>query len=445
MMWEPDFDPLAAHQVSKATARALELVCQSRGYLAVHSAIPTSIMHRSTLPNEITDQILENIHPLRADLLDISTPSAWSPDQRHKSNHERLLRGPTLVFRRKSRSIYKELRFVFPEYYTRALFQTVYLLSRQQNFQNADAISRTRLAHYVQSVVIYLPSHDENINPSCPSPEWQREQICWRNSSLKLLDLLNRFPNLRSVAILPSWYQASRTSEAQVELPHINRQGVPAWVCEAKSHDVETLMCLLGLLRKLDGQIGSLHIFNLGTEWLPFMASGRVGSTPFVPLSPATAVSMRLNSQNCITKLSLHSCSLHDMIWFTPIFTQLEVLSLENTSARHPAEVDLFATTFDNSLFPKVRCLIVCSSDLQPNDYVSIFEALRRHRSLDKVVFKSIHRYCVSSTVGHNFDFNSLRPEDAIQRLLCRFMQMEDVASQFRVDWLKMFRDSGQL
>ena len=78
------------------------------------------------IPNEILDLVLGYAHPTNSSPSRMSTTCGALLDTRHKSNHEPLLRGSTIHFAANTSSMYKELRTVFPSYYTRALFQTLY-------------------------------------------------------------------------------------------------------------------------------------------------------------------------------------------------------------------------------------------------------------------------------------------------------------------------------
>ena len=407
-----------------------------------------------TIPNEILDQVLGYVHPTSSSPSRVPTTCGAPLDTRHKSNHEPLLRGSTVHFATEPSSIYKELRTVFPSYYTRALFQTLYLYPHEQSLQKAIAISTSSSAGFVQRVVVHLPFFTAAFLRS--QGDHYSEDGFWTKIPPNIINVLRRFPSLQAIIILPSWARKldwlQRHGERYGELERAWRHyryehhsSQLANIGDSEYHDLENIGALLVGLRRLGSRVRHLHVFNLGTEWLPFFAAqGAPDPRDLIPLSPATMVNLELHAHHSITKLVVRSCALHDLVWFTPVFGCLEELHLEDISARHSGEVALFATTFDRHLFPKIRRATIKSSDLPPIDYVYIFTALQNHGRLIHVTFQNIHSYCPNSIIGTEFHFDSQDPKDTIQQDLCRYLRNEVEVTQFEASWVRMFRESGR-
>jgi hypothetical protein len=306
----------------------------------------------------------------------------------------------------------------------------------------------------VQRVVVHLPFFTAAFLRS-QADKYSADGF-WTEFPPDLADVLRRFPNLQAIVILPSWAErldwlqrhGDRYGELERSWRHYQSEyhfDQLANTGDTEYHDLENIGAVLVAMRGLKDRIRHLHVFNLGTEWLPFFAGqGTPDPRDLIPLSPATVVSLELHAHHFITKLVVRSCALHDLVWFTPVFGCLEVLHLENISARHSGEVALFATTFDRHLFPKITNVTLRSSDLRPIDYVYLFTAMRNHGGLTQVTMVDIHHYCPNSTIGAEFCFDSQSPKDTIQQEVCRYLQNEHEATQFKATWLSMFRESGR-
>jgi hypothetical protein len=142
----------------------------------------------------------------------------------------------------------------------------------------------------------------------------------------------------------------------------------------------------------------------------------------------------------------VHSCSLHDLVHFNHVFHRLREFHLEHISAWHSAEVDLFSTVLDRRCFPAMQVFSMKSSDLQPSDYIYIFTAVRLHGGITKFTFEDVHTFCPRSNVGKKFKLVSRTPTDALQTILCGYMEKRNVlVEDVRQSWLGMFERSGCL
>ena len=209
-------------------------------------------------------------------------------------------------------------------------------------------------------------------------------------------------------------------------------------------HEIGNLQVLLKHVKAMRHPIQRLHTFNLGTEWLPFLRDDTLVVQNLSPLSPATTVDLHLHSNEFIHRLSVRSCALHDLVWFDATFHHLEELSLSHVSARHSQEVDLFATTLDQQLFPRLHTLRLISSDFSPSDYFHFFSAIRKHERIRAVNIENVHCLCIASSIGREFTFELGLPRGRMQQDLARYMEGDDVDGQcMEQSWLKMFQVSG--
>jgi hypothetical protein len=127
-----------------------------------------------------------------------------------------------------------------------------------------------------------------------------------------------------------------------------------------------------------------------------------------------------------------------------PIFSELKVLHLENISARHSEEVELFAITFGRHLFPKVDTVMIRASDLLPGDYLHIFTAIRNHGGITNVKMDKFHTFCGTS-VEIDFELGSHQPRSDLEQLVRLYIEGKDVSIDLiSADWFKMFQTSGR-
>lgn len=400
------------------------------------------------LPNEILDRILEHVHPYNTPPWVVDTRQGVPLDTRFKSNHDALLRRPTLRYLGRPNSQYKQLRLVFPHYYSRMLFQTVLIYPHSRSLRKAIRVSRSSYARFVQRVVIHLPFFTKDVFLS--HGEGYAAEGFWLQIPQDLTDILGQFINLRAIVVLPSWDHRQVWLEQHGDQHHSLSRVSRDWDAmirpmitdRIKSSELENIAQLFLRLTPLS-QVRHLHIFNLGTEWIPYLTpQANIDWPDPAPLSPATVVSLERSRQGTVRRLVIRSCTLHDLIWFTPVYVYLEELHLEDISARHSGEVELFSATFDRFLFPSIKVVTIRFSDLCPADYLDMFGAMRDNGPLARVVLSGIHLYCPSSVIGAEFVFDSWSPRGDIQYDLCRYLRNEETA-QFGTSWLEMFRKCG--
>ena len=410
-----------------------------------------------SLPYEILDYILQYVHPTGTNLWRAAHEAGFPKDMRRKSNHEYLLRGPSLRFSGRPNPNYKDLRLVFPQYYSDALFHTVFLYPHIESFTRIEAISLSNLTLCVRRIVISLPFVTEKII-SRFSPQHPTVTHYWYEFPDHLLTTIQRFPNLDTIIVLPSWDRRLHWMQGRPErILDLELALNPSWYgcrcghpkCAGDNEhcDMVNLKLLLAQLNKLN-KLQHLHVFNLGTEWLSFLQADD-SNLPLdrFPISPASTVSLNFhNHKKLIRKAKVHSSSLHDLVYFNQVFHHLREFHLEHISAWHSAEVDLFSTVFDRRCFPQMQVFKMKSSDLQPTDYIYIFTAIRLHGGITEIIFEDVHSLCPRSNVGKRFIFASRTPRDQLQTLLCGYMENQNVlVKDIKQSWLRMFGRSGCL
>ena len=410
-----------------------------------------------SLPYEILNYILQYVHPADTDLWREANEAGFPKDMRRKSNHEYLLRGSALRFSGKPNPEYKDLRLVFPQYYSDALFHTVFLYPHMESFTRIEAISLSNLALCVRRIVISLPFVSEK-TIKLFSRKHPTVTHYWYQFPDHLLMIIERFPKLNAIIVLPSWDRRLHWMQGRSErILDLELALNPSWygcrhvhpscVGDNERCDIINLRTLLAQINNLD-KLQHLHVFNLGIEWLPFIQSENSGlPLDLLPVSPATTVSLDFhNHEKLIRKVKVHACSLHDLVYFNEVFHYVREFHLEHISAWHSAEVDLFSTVFDRRCFPQLQVFKMKSSDLQPSDYIYIFTAIRLHGGITEVIFEDVHTFCPRSSVGKRFNFALRSPTNSLQTLLCRYMENRNVlVEDVKQSWLGMFRISGCL
>lgn len=411
-----------------------------------------------SLPQELIDIIIRLAHADDLDGWESSSDPARPRDSRTKSNQERLLRGPLYQYTRHASALYKERRlvsrqFLFHHSYSLLLFQTVLLYPHRQSFDKIIALSLSYLRRDVRHVVISLPF----LTGTCVEiyrHRYPRVNQFWTSIPPTLSDVLLRFPNLDTLTILPSWDRRLDWMRGRQErFPDLERALTSTWygcpyghsscMGEGEYAEITNLYSLLTYVRPLQRQIRRLNVSNLGTEWIPFLQTQSPDFSGVLPLSPATIVHIGLCGFQCIQELTVSSCALHDLVWFTPVFSELKTLRLENISARHSEEVELFAATFDRHLFPKVDTVVIRLSDLLPGNYLHIFTAIRNHGDIMKVNIDGVHTFC-DDGIKVEFELGSNLPRTDLEQLVRQYVRGEDISVDLlSAHWFKMFRRLG--
>ena len=381
-------------------------------------------------------------------------------DLRHKSNHEQLLRGPQYRLSQMPYSLYKEFRLHFPIYYSRALFHTVSLYPHQESFQRLTSLSCSHLARHVRRIVISLPFFTCEFMEFFlgKHPKYRGNfELYWHKIPQCLPQLISRFPNLRTVIILPSWDRRLHWIQHQrvriIELERLFQHswfgcmsGDPKCQGQAELHEAMNLISLLRHIDTLRDQVRNLHVFNLGTEWLTLLTrQTNIVDSDLFPMSPATIVNLELSSYPTVKKLDVLSCAIHDLVFFSPIFHGLDEIWIECLSARDSRDVSSFTSLFNDGHFPRMRKIVLKSSDLLPRDYLQLFAAVRDHRSLEDVIIESVHMYCEDSKFGQNFKFcTAVAAVEEVQQMLLQYLRNEQISThQLETKWLNMFLRSG--
>lgn len=168
----------------------------------------TPEMHRG-LPPELVDHVLDFAYPKEMNSWTCTKDPSFPLDSRSKSpSFERLLRSPPLRFTRRSCPAVKELRLILPHFFTNLLFTTLLLYPHEDSFAKLKALSVSRLRGTVRHVVISLPFFTSHF---LHSSTWQNEALLklWIKIPPGLHTVLQHFPNLHTITILPSWDRRS--------------------------------------------------------------------------------------------------------------------------------------------------------------------------------------------------------------------------------------------
>lgn len=402
----------------------------------------------ASLPQELVDMILD--HTLVQNL------HAWSPvcsasfptDSRSKSNLELLLTGSRYRFVSQSCAPYKNLRLVFPDYFSAKLFKTALLYPHQDSYDRLVALSLSSLQGHVEHIVLSLPfATNDCVNQRRLTHPGLRPY--WTHIPEDLSLVLARFSRLRKVTILSSWDRKSEWADRQGDRMLMGGawHGCPSMharcIGNSEFAELRSLRHVLKHVGNLGQRIKHLNVANLGTEWLPFLHEPDASIANLLPLSPSTTVALEMTGCHTVTRLSVHACALHDLVWFTPVFPQLKELILGSVSARHSEEVDLFTTTLDKHLFPLLEKFAITSSDLGPTDYLYIFKSLADHEGIHDVFLGNVHTACPSN-VKLDFEFWSSFPRTDLQYALSQLIQGQDVCFQSVADnWKSLFQHSG--
>lgn len=409
-----------------------------------------------SIPEEIEELILQFAHPFpKNNIWQVYSGSDRPRDLRTKSNQERLLRGPLYRFNGQRVRAYKELRLVFPRYYSRALFHTIFVFPHQKSFEKLIALSLSHLRNHVRHIVVALPFFTEALlnRWGCKS-SFMRD--FWTTIPSNISEIFSRLPNVSEITILPSWDRRSdwiRGDNATLaELKSLLFR--PAYGCyvghavcmgEDEQAEAINLQSLLSQIRAMKKHINRLNVSNLGAEWIQFLQSQHPDPVELLPLSPATIVHINFSALQEIEQLTVRSCALHDLVWFKPIFKFLKAFHLEDISARHSAEVELFAACLDRRLFPMLESVTIRSSDLLPLDYLPIFGALRNHGSITSFSIEQVHTFCEQ---GIKFDFvltSNAFQASPLQAILWQYLKGADIATEtIRAEWLQSFQNSGE-
>lgn len=107
---------------------------------------------------------------------------------------------------------YKSLRFVFPSFYTRILFNTVIIYPHAESSRHVCAIAYSPLASHIQRVIFHLPFFSYAMATSCGRDILEDADLdkYWRDIPVELGAWLKPFENLDSVIAVPSWMRRRR-------------------------------------------------------------------------------------------------------------------------------------------------------------------------------------------------------------------------------------------
>jgi hypothetical protein len=215
---------------------------------------------------------------------------------------------------------------------------------------------------------------------------------------------------------------------------------------DVEFNEIINLKSVLKALRNLRDQIRHLHVFHLGTDWLTLVSKWWEGGYSHrngeMRINPAIVSLEFLPS-----KLTVHSCALHDLVWFMPTFESLIELYIEAVSARDSDEVALFATSLNRHLYPRLCKFALKSSDLVPRDYIQLFNAIREHGNIISIEFDNVHTFCKTSSFGKGFKVSTSRnAASELQHVLLCHLRGEPISIQeLEYRWLRAFQTSGVL
>lgn len=384
---------------------------------------------------------------------------------RHRHNVARSLYSGASLHSRISdlenydRRAYKQFRSLraFEKYYTQRLFHTVIMYPHEESIQRLRLISESRFKAFTRKIVLSLPFFCPTLRTSCGRSTILSNDL---SSYCQLMPAelplwLQSFNNLQSIVILPPWLKRREWLDRhEVRKGGMHELLAQSWFgcrlnhyeCErnAEAADTAALRSVLRILSSLQPRIRRLHVFHLGTEWLDLAAGSwdRVDTSDFFGMSPRASVDLMLNN-GLLEGLDVSSCTLHDCIWFVPIFCQLRKLSIHHFHARHSTEVELFAMTINGQLYPKLVDVRLLSSDLLPRDYLFLFKALRDHGRLDNIQIETVHRGCLQSTAGAEFRYatnSEVYPPECAYLVEYFHHGRNDIDDK----WLSMFRHAGE-
>lgn len=214
----------------------------------------------------------------------------------------------------------------------------------------------------------------------------------------------------------------------------------------AEATETRALRSFLRHISVIQPQITDLQAHGLGTEWYDLAASTwrRDGASNNFGLSPRTSTRMTFE-RSCLTKLHISACSLHDVVWFIPIFKGLKEIELERFTARHLAEVELFALTLNRQSYPSLKILRLTASRLFPAEYLPLFAAIRDHGSIERIDVQGVHVDCQVSSVGLRLNFQSVTAK-ASETAMCVQLWNYIYSTQTCItyEWMTMFREAGK-